>query len=210
MPPAWSARSRAPQGYSQHANRPCSTARRKLGAIPYSSRTTWAKWRRSAKPAPTARSTLRPPVGTVTSPRRRRPWRISSRIRAMGAARVWPARATKSRSFTRAAAPARSVQTGGMAISRNGMPVQQGQQVQENAGGGPPDQLPVPSPVTDPGVAPLIMVSSAAPARRVKKALQRQKQQPCHFLGVGVKFVRVGDQAQKGGDAIAGQGGHRL
>src|SRR5271157_2194997 len=209
MPPAWRARSKAPQGYSRHASFPCSTARRKCRAMPYSSSTTWAKWIRSASPAPTARSTLRPPMGTVTNPRCCRPCRISSRIRAMGAAWVWPPRATRSPSLTRAAAAASSVQTGGILVSRDGMLVQMNQEVQENPGGGAPDHFLIIAPVADPDALPLVAIIAAAPVFRRVKARQRQQQQPFHFQGIGVKIVRVRDQAHKGGDAVAGDGSHR-
>src|SRR5450759_757339 len=209
MPPAWRARNSAPQGYSRQWSRPACTAARKFGAMPYSSRPTWAKWRRSATPAPTARSTLRPPVGTVINPRRRRPWRMSSRIRAMGAARVWPPRATKSPSWTSAAAVARSVQTGGIAVSRYGVDPQVGQQVEEDAGGGAPDHLLAVLPVTHPGGAALTGVGAGAPAFRGVKLRHRQGQQTLDLPGTVVKVVGVRNDSHEGGDVVAGDGGYR-
>src|SRR5512135_843811 len=105
-----------------------------------------------------ARSTLSPPVGTVTRPRSRRPWRISSRIKAMGAFRVWPPRASRSPSLTRAAASRKLVQTGGIFISRYGVLAQTGQQIEEHAGGGPPDDFAAGAPVADPGGAAPIAI----------------------------------------------------
>src|SRR4030043_622862 len=180
MPPAWRARRSAPQGYARHSSRPCSTARRKWGARPNTPSTTWAKWRRETRPAPMARSTLRPPVGTVTRPRLRRPWRMSSRIRAMGAPSVWPPRATRSPSCTRAAAWPKSVQTGGIGVSRYGVMAQLGQQVEQDAGGGAPDHFLVVAPAADPGSPALEDVGAAAPALRGNETLQGQRQQAFH------------------------------
>src|SRR4030042_859328 len=89
----------------------------------------------------------------------------------------YSSRPPRSPSWTSAAAAARSVQTGGIVVSRYGMDPQMGQQVEENAGGGAPDHLLAVLPEAHPGGAALENVGAGAPALRGVTLPQRQGQE---------------------------------
>ena len=160
-----------------------------------------------ATPAPTARSTLRPPVGTVTSPRRRRPWRTSSRIRAMGRPGYAP-QGHQVPVLTSAAALAQASPN----RWHRGFPVWDGPPGgpagSEGCGRWRPDHLLAVLPIAHPGGAALEDVRAGAPALRGVKLRHRQGQQTLDLPGAGLKVVGVRDEPYEGQDLVAGDGGY--
>src|SRR4030067_614457 len=69
---------------------PLSTARRKLGAMPYSPRETWGSSTEATQPAPTSMSTLIPPMGTTTRSRSLFSCRTISRTNDIGLMTIAP------------------------------------------------------------------------------------------------------------------------
>ena len=187
--PASRPRQQRPEGSCEPRCRPAAawTAARKWGAMPYSSSPPGGVEAVRPPRRPPARSTLRPPVlARGDQPRFRQHWRMSLPIKAMGAARLWPPRAT--------AVPVSQHRHGGQVssrqvasrITRYGVhPV--GQQVKENAGGGPHEPPPGRcASERTPGGAALEGVGAGAPGLQ-RNTGHRPGQQALDFPGTGPK-----------------------